>query len=244
LSADNEGLAPEASIHRYDAPVNEGEIVVGDPDVIDAVTAHIERHVGPVDDVWHEITSTYVHIDVHHVPPSPERPFRVLVTSGMSERPMCTPPELPEDWRRAELLMCLPADWDLSADVFEDERHYWPVRWLKTLARFPHQYGTWLGYGHTVPNGDPAEPLAPGTELAGLMVIPPLLLGDDVHQLTLADDRVVRFWSVLPLYAEEMDLKLRKGADDLLERLDRAGVTDLVDPARPNVARKRRWLPF
>lgn len=244
MSAEEEDLAPEARIYHYEAPGEPGECVAGDTDVIEAVAAHIERHVGPVDNVWHELMSTYVHVDVHHVPPTPERPFHVLATSGMSERPMRTPPELPEDWRHAELLMCLPSDWPLTQEVFTDERHYWPVRWLKTLARFPHEYGSWLGYGHTVPNGDPAEPLGPGTELAGLMIVPPLLLGDDVHRLTLADGRVVRFWSVVPLYVAEMEFKLRKGADALLERLDEAGVTDLVDPTRPNVAARRSWWPF
>jgi hypothetical protein len=244
LTSEDDDLAPEASIHRYTAPVPPDGLVPGDPILIEAVTAHIERYVGPIGIVWHEIVSEYVHLDVHHVPPTPDRPFNVIVTSGMSERPMHTPPELAEDWRRAELLMCLPSDWPLTEEAFRDERHYWPVRWLKTLARFPHQYATWLGYAHTVPNGDPPEPLGPGTEQSGLMVMPPLLLDEKVHALTTDSGQVIRFWSLLPLYSVEMDLKLRKGSETLLERLDRAGVTDLIDPDRPNVAAKSSRWPF
>ena len=245
MSSDEEGLAPEAKIYRHTEPVPPEGFAVGDAEIIEAVTAHIERCIGPVDVVFHELVSEYVHVDVHHVPPSPERPFHVIVTSGMSERPMQTPPELAEDDRRAELLMCLPSEWPINDEAFRKDRFYWPVRWLKTLARFPHQWGTWLGYAHTIPNGDPAEPLGPGTKQAGLLLSVPSMLGDEVHRLGLADGRVVRFWSVVPVYKEEMDLKLEKGADALFERFDEVGVTDLIDPDRPNVAAAtRKWWQF
>ena len=56
----------------------------------------------------------------------------------------------------------------------------------------------------------------------------------------MSDGRVIRFWSLVPVYREEMDLKLKQGADALLERFDNAGITELVDPVRPNVAKKTR----
>ena len=61
---------------------------------------------------------------------------------------------------RAELMIALPAEWKLADSQLEDERWYWPIRNLKALARLPHEYETWLGFGHTVPNGDPPEPYA------------------------------------------------------------------------------------
>ena len=38
-----------------------------------------------------------------------------------------------------------------------------------------------------------------------------------------------------PLYEEEMNLKLRAGAGALLDRLETAGVTELLDIERSNV---------
>jgi hypothetical protein len=35
---------------------------------IEAISAHLERHLGPVSGVFHEIISDLVHIDVHVVP--------------------------------------------------------------------------------------------------------------------------------------------------------------------------------
>lgn len=124
----------------------------------------------------------------------------MLVTSGVSERPMAAPPGVPDTWRRAELLMCLPAGWPLGPAALREDRHGWPLRWLRMLARFPHAYGAFLSGG---------APFGP-------------------------DGHAVRFWSLLPLHADEMDYKLRYGVDALAERLEAAGVSDVVDLARPS----------
>jgi hypothetical protein len=53
--------------------------------------------------------------------------------------------------------------------------------------------------------------------------------------LTINPDKTIHFLSVVPLYLEEMDFKLRCGLDPLLERLQQAGVTELLDIDRDNV---------
>jgi Suppressor of fused protein (SUFU) len=147
----------------------------GDPGTIGAVEEHVARHIGAIDRVWHEVISDRVHLDVHVVEPTPQRPFVTLVTTGMSDQPMAVPQDagLPS---YAELLICLPPDWPRQQQDLADERNYWPIRWLKTLARLPHDYDTWLGPGHTVPNGDPAEPFADGTGFCAMLVARPLLV--------------------------------------------------------------------
>jgi hypothetical protein len=50
-----------------------------------------ETHLGEIHDVYHELISDLVHIDIHHVAPDDERPFHTLVTSGMSDLPMTVP---------------------------------------------------------------------------------------------------------------------------------------------------------
>ena len=233
--SDSDDLAPEARVYRHTEAVGDPRLSHGDRELIDDVTRHLERFLGPVETVFHEIVSEYVHIDVHHFPPTPTRPFHVLATSGMSEKPMTTPAELPDDWRHAELLVCLSAAWPLTEAAFADERYYWPVRCLKTIARLPHVFRTWIGWAHTIPNDDPPQPYADDTALCGCMIVPPLSLGDEIHRLERANGTVVRFWNLLPLYAEEMELKLREGAEALFELLDRVGAADVVDPRRPNV---------
>ncbi len=218
------------------------EFASGDSDNIDAIGLHIEQFIGPIPMVFHELVSDLVHIDVHHVPPSSGRDFHTLITSGMSDRPM-TVPEDAEDFQFAELLLCLPPDWPLTRTDFADERNYWPIRLLKVLARLPHEYGTWLGVGHTVPNGgEKPQPYADNTQFCCAMVAPPLKFAPEFRQLEL-DDRVINFYAVWPLLPNETVFKLQQGFDPLVERLLADGVSEVIDVARRSVCR-RKWWPF
>jgi hypothetical protein len=181
--------------------------------------------------------SDTVHIDVHIVKPTEAYPFIRLVTSGMSDLPMSTPPDAGVP-RHAELMITLPPDWKLDKESFEDERWYWPVRLIKTLARLPHKYGTWLGWGHTVPNGDPAEPYAADVRFDGCILLPSISVPDDFHRLRIDADKEIAFFAIVPLYKEELALKLRSGAGKLLERFDKKHIGDMIDPRRPNAGRK------
>lgn len=122
-------------IYRY----NEPEKKWTPPDMsgssLEAIEAHIKAHAGKVDTVWHEILSDIVHIDVHVVKPTADRPYYTLITSGMSDLPMKAPEKV-GDCRFAELMICLPADWPMTQEAWNDPRHYWPIRALKFLAGF------------------------------------------------------------------------------------------------------------
>jgi hypothetical protein len=202
----------------------------------DAIARHIGRQLGPVVAVFHELISDAVHLDVHWVRPSPARPYHFLVSSGMSDRPMNIPGGV-EAPRHIELIVTLPERWWIGDEAFRSDNWYWPVRQLRTLARFPHKYDTWLGEGHTVTNDDPPQPLAPGTRLCGAILVAPQHVPAAFPELNFGG-KTIRFLAVVPLYEEEMALKMRDGTAALLERLRKQGVTDVVDPTRPSVARR------
>lgn len=208
---------------------------------IEQISAHIEHYLGPISGVFHEIISDAVHIDVHVVPATEDMPYLRLVTSGMSDLPMPLP-EGVEAPQHMELMLTLPADWPIQHADFDNEAHYWPIRLLKGLARLPHKYDTWLGFGHTVPNGDPAEPYAPGVGFDGAIVLPPVSAPEGFSHLVIDDAKTIVFMTLVPLYPEEMALKLKKGCDALLDRFDAKGVKDIIEPGRVNVARKRFGL--
>jgi hypothetical protein len=193
-----------------------------------------------VESVFHELVSDLVHIDLHWVPPQPERDYHTLVTTGMSDRPM-TVPAGAEDFRYAELVIGLPREWPLSEGAFQDERNYWPVRWMKQLARFPHEYQTWLAPAHTVPNGDPPQPFAPNTGFCCWLLWPPALTAEEFVELKIDEHKTVHFMALIPLYEEEMQLKLSEGVDPLIDRLAEAGVTELLDVGRKNTCQRGPW---
>ena len=74
---------------------------------LEAISDHIERHIGKIAQVWHEILSDLVHVDVHEIAPTEDRPYWTLVTSGMSDRSMAAPDGY-EEWAFAELMLCVP----------------------------------------------------------------------------------------------------------------------------------------
>lgn len=213
----------------------------GDDDLIDLVTRHFDEHIGEAASVFHELVSDLVHVDVHYIPTTEDRPFHVLYTTGMSERPM----HLPEGYegpRYAEVFIILPEEWKLTEADFEDDDNYWPIRWMKELARLPHEYETWLGPGHTVPNGDPPEPFAPGTQLCCMMAVPPLIGDDDFALIERGKDGedTIGLLMLMPLYKDEMEYKLDKGAEELLEKFEKLNldVAELFQPDRPNACAK------
>jgi hypothetical protein len=217
----------------------------GGESALEEISTHVERHLGPIDFVYHEIVSDLVHIDVLHVAPRSGRNFHTLVTSGMSDRPMKVPPEADVS-PYAELLLCLPREWPVSQEEFDrlkDEARYWPVRWLKMLARLPHEYQTWLGWGHTVPNGDPPEPFAADTKLCGVILLSPILTPTEFDTLRVSPDKEIHFWGVFPLYRQEMDLKLKRGSERLVELMGEGQVTEVLDIGRANLA-PPSWWPF
>lgn len=227
-------------IFRHQERTKEFELATGDEGNIEQIGDHIAKYCGKVEMVFHELISDLVHIDIHWVQPTPQRPYHTLVTSGMSDRPMAVPQGVPQG-RFAELMISLPANWPLTEEAFADEANYWPVRWLKILARFPHEYDTWLSWGHTLPNGDPPEPYADNTKLCCAILLSPVMVGEGFAELKIDAEKTIHFYSFVPLYAEEVAFKLQQGADPLVERFAKHRVTELLNINRPNVCKKKGW---
>lgn len=199
---------------------------------------HIEKHIGVIDHVFKEIISDVLSIDILIVEPTPARNFYTLITSGMSELPMKVPSGASE-YQYAELMICLPPSWKMSDEAFKDERNYWPLRALKTLARFPHEYNTWLYLGHTLVNGHPAQPYSEGIGFEGMLVwIPAVEDNSGFFNLNMTSEKTVHFYSLIPLYKEELEYKTKNGEEALLNRLNKIGINDVLDPLRKNSCKK------
>jgi hypothetical protein len=54
---------------------------------------------------------------------------------------------------------------------------------------------------------------------------------------------VVYFYSVVPVFKKEMDLKLARGTEALLERFSKHAISEVLEVSRRNVARMPLW-PF
>ena len=113
----------------------------------------------------------------------------------------------------------------------------WPYQWLRKIGFYPFAEDSWLRDQYAIfPNGDPPEPLAPNTRLSCLMLLED---SSPAGRLQCDDGRPILFYQVHPLYTEERDLDLERGLFELLTRFDAAGISDVVDVQRPNVATQR-----
>lgn len=197
---------------------------------MEAVERHIEQYFGEVENVFHEIVSPDIHVDICIVPPSKERDYYTLVTMGMGAHRMNVPEELAEyKLERAELAIALPADWKLDQESMKDEKWYWPIRLLKSLARLPINCDSWLGHGHTVEN---REPFADNTKLCTATLIGLQDTEDGSEVCTLPGGEEVNFYQVIPLYEDELDYKLEHDVDALLNKM--RGISFVVNPTRQN----------
>ena len=197
---------------------------------MEAVEGHIEQYFGKFENVFHELVSPDIHVDICVVPPSEERDYCTLVTMGMGAHRMNVPEELAEyKLERAELAIALPADWKLDQESMKDEKWYWPIRLLKSLARLPIASDTWLGFGHTMDN---EEDFAKDTKLCAAILTGPQDTEDGSEVCILPSGEEVNFYQVIPLYREELEYKMEHDADALLDKMD--GISFVTYNTRPN----------
>lgn len=216
-------LNPNATIYTYDAAPPPLPMAPTQGDALEAITAHVERHVGPITQVLHELASPGVHIDVLIVPPTDTQPCWTFVTCGMSDRPM-TPDEGAEEHRHAELMIRLPRVWPIPDEAdggftaWQNQPSFWPIHILKSLARYPHEHRTWLWFGHTVaiePGGD----ALPDVRFNAALITPPFSLPEDFWTLEVSPEKTIHIFNILPLFPEELDFKRQHDLDDFLGRL-------------------------
>ena len=205
-----------------------------------AVAAHVEKTIGPCGQVFRETDPSYVHVDIFLINPDRRRPWQTLVTCGMGARPMPAPPGREID-ARLELALCLPPEWPLFASaggVLQAGPGIWIVHGLRATAKLPFMFNAFFAEGQAIPNGDPPEPIAGGTDLCcSLLIHPRRISNPSFQRLKLADGLYVRFLSVIMLNREEMDYKLRRGYEALMNKLDDNDLDEMLILGRPGVCR-------
>jgi hypothetical protein len=207
---------------------------VNQPSDREEIIAHVERHLGSVAPaVGTSIVPGEVDLLIHVVPPDADHPYQTLFTTGMSSRAM-TVPVGGEDYKYPELLIYLPADWPVTKERLQGPDHHWPIEWLRKIAGYPLLQGTWLRGDYTViSNEEPPRPLALHVRFTSFLL---LTNTTPLNMFRLASGKLIRFYTLFPMYTEERDLVLAQGPRPLLERFHQQGIDLTVDVQRPNVA--------
>lgn len=191
---------------------------------LEAVSRFANKVLGKPITVLHERYSPDLHIDLLYSPARPSRDFAYVVTSGMSDRPMA-------DGNLAELVIALPATWDVSPKGIQDPPTWEPLKMLKLLAHYPHQNKTYFEPGDTLPYAE--EPLV--APMTGILVHRPVLIPEFREPLEVADRKSITFLAPYLLHPSELQLKLDGGMSDLLDRFGKGNVTEMYDVSRRRV---------
>jgi hypothetical protein len=195
------------------------------------VTNHIIKTFGLVTTKLKESKSKYIERTILVSKPSESRPFYTLTTVGMGAAVM---KNIPPSYRqsgigRAELLICLPPDWDLKN---REDKWFWPIAYLRAFMQYPFSQKTWLGYEHTIQLGRKL----PGTNFKGILFDYPYHINKTDYKVELENGEIVWFFQIIPLYSTEAVYKTEEDYKALKKLIaDKYGV---VDPYRINVLSK------
>jgi Suppressor of fused protein (SUFU) len=177
---------------------------------------------GETANVSHEVIPQIPHIDVYTYfrRAKDGRDNCVLVTGGMSDAEMRIPrgANVP---RRVELILyCTEPNPEF-------------IQTMRWLAHFPHNQNTWIGIGHTIPNGNPPEPFWGSNILDTILLLPTIVQPDAAlpERLKLAGEPIHFLW-VVPLTTAECNLKLEKGLGAVLDLFDKHCHPHIFDPGR------------
>lgn len=222
--------APDETAQTNDEEMLPEPSFEGPSPMLIALDQHLDEYFENADVVvWSDKRDDDLRIDVYHIKPNEDRDFHLLITCGMSAYAMNVP-DGAEAFKYAELMTILPADWDMSPQGLRNPDNYWPVLWLKNLARIPKKYNSWLCYGHSIPNGDPARKIA-NTGFEGIVLMDSATLPDEFQEIKVGDESLF-LYSVVPVYPEEMQFKIDHGIDELRENFSRKGISDWIRPER------------
>ena len=199
---------------------------------LDEYEAFITKNFGSYEEVFHEIVSPDIHLDIIVVPPTEENPFYKLVTMGVGAYKMHVPEELKQyELEHMELVMYLPKEWNVKSS---EEKDYWPIRYMKILGRLPITQKTWLGVHHTVQANAEESPFAENTNLNNILLMPGMNLKYDFLDLRLSSGKKINFYQMFPIYQEELEYKNQYSVNELIELFEDEDIIPVLNLSRRN----------
>lgn len=221
----DEGKAPDGtSIIRHEAADTKLGFTPNAARFRQTRDAAYEQLFGKALHVSHELLPLVPHIDVYVFQRKRgDQIVYALVTGGMSDLEMNLPRHAADVPRRVELIFYCA----------EPREEY--ISTLRWVAHFPHDNKSWLGHGHTMPNGNPPAPFWGSKILNTLFFLPPIVAKDQaLPELLQLDGQPVHLLWVVPLTTPECNYKLARGFDAMLDLFQQHRHPHVFDPNRPS----------
>lgn len=223
--------------------------------------AHIQNHVGSIVNIIEDPSRMFTEIDLYCIEPNSNIQANTIITNGNSFFRMAAPSSV--DSAYAELMLHLPADWNVSKDTLQDQVRGWPLALMKDFGKNVMRKGFWLGQWFVFPNqseedmkhtyaalfgvqtfdfDSKIEPYNSSTNFCGVMIAPPFPGIAEVFKMPYLDEgRVIEgewpiyFHTLIPLYKEEIHYYFKEGKDRFVEELQKFGIEKMLDLNRKSI---------
>ncbi|MDD8048499.1 MAG: suppressor of fused domain protein [Thomasclavelia sp.] len=189
--------------------------------------------LGPTSHIMYEPNSEYINESIRVIKPTKERNYYTLITMGAGAVDMPIPDEYEGLSPRFELMITLPANWDISCNTKESS---WPFTWLKGIAHYPFSEKSFICFGTSFSDCD----LGKDTYLSGFVIINPSLkiMSEENNVISISDDKSVRLYQLIPVYQDELDYKKDYGIDELIKKFNESNLSPIVDLNRECLVEK------
>jgi hypothetical protein len=174
-------------------------------------------------------------VDVLVVPPEGERRFAYVCTFGSSLRKLSDA----NPNGRMEFCLAVPQTGDPKSDLAQLNLGANTVR---QFAKLVHIQAIRVRAGETVQFSRNPSPVLEGSRQIAFAFMAPRLPDDGFARLKLDGQDGVTFWSPVPIFREELEAGASYGPHRLSEGLRKAGVAEMLHPARPSAARAAHGL--
>jgi hypothetical protein len=205
----------------------------------DLLDKHIDRHFTGADiNVFHEIPTLDIHLDVYHIKPKNSE-FELLLTSGMSSIAMNVS-EIPngsQSYQFAELMTLIPKGIDFGIMYPSKTKYDWIISMIKQSAKFPHFYDTWIGVGHSIQADENMGPYSDDTAFCGCLVLPTMTFPKDFQKVH-SPNGTINIYGLFPLYKEELTFKIQNGFNEFMQFLIKNNANEVIDFKRVNYCKK------
>lgn len=198
-------------------------------DCVAAVKQHLEEYVGKISALIEEISDHAQPnaVSVAVIEPNAKKPHYTLCTLGLSKAQISN----------VEIMACLPSDWNL--EELDNPVWNWPFNWLREIVGFAQTQNIPFSLDQTIPNGNPPETLASNTELCGFLIGLPLNFPGDFYQLKIDDKTCINFYSLIPLYEEEMQFTKSCKIERFYKKLFENRINEVIQIQRPNLCSRK-----
>ena len=218
------GAKTSKELYAEKGQLRADDLATPKPSFQQEVISYFERTIGPASKKsLIQIIPTGIPIGIHVIAATGNRKHMTLFTNGLSSEPMNVPEEA-EDYRFAEIYIDLPGDWNVRE--IKNMQWAWPLHWLRKMAQYPHNYGTWLGAPVTlIADEDAPKPFYKGCPFSALF-----LFADSSFKRS--DGNTVQLYRMIPLYASERAYELKHGLKKFMQAMDKHEVPSIIDMNR------------